>query len=82
MVLAKSKQHNESFLKSESCSGYSIFNLAVISSLEPIQARYKELIGDHSEIIRVIEEGKATAEELAQRTLKRVQNAIGLINSK
>ena len=55
---------------------------AVISSLEPIQTRYKELIGDRAEITRVIEKGKATADKLAQRTLKRVQNAFGLINSK
>ena len=50
----------------------------IISSLNPIQMNYKELINDKAELKRILDRGKITAEKVAQQTLQRVRNALGL----
>jgi tryptophanyl-tRNA synthetase len=52
---------------------------AVVAMLEPIQARYRELIADPAELTRLIQIGSGRAREVASSTLKRVYDAIGLV---
>ena len=51
---------------------------AVIEELEPFQARYKEIIANKS-YEKALEEGAEKARVIANKTLKRVQKAIGLL---
>ena len=51
----------------------------IISSLEPIQKNYYELMHDPEELKRIIHEGNNKAEYVAQSTLNRVKIAIGLL---
>ena len=53
---------------------------ATVSAIEPIQKRYGELIKDPGELLRIISEGKVKAEEVAEATLRRVQNALGILS--
>tara|TARA_B100000029_G_scaffold510912_1_gene603587 strand:+ start:1457 stop:2455 length:999 start_codon:yes stop_codon:yes gene_type:complete len=55
---------------------------ATISALQPIQARYYELIEDKNELNRILDEGRNKAEEVAQKTLTRVQNSLGFLRRK
>ena len=55
---------------------------ALISSLQPIQREYKELMNDRYELQGVLDIGKEKAEEVAQATLRRMQQALGLLRSK
>ncbi len=50
-----------------------------ISTLKPIQMRYAELMKDRTEVIKVLEDGKNKAEEVAHSTLKRVRKAMGFL---
>ena len=50
----------------------------IISSLDPIQNRYNELFNDKAELKQVLKEGSLKAEEVAQSTLKRIQEKLGL----
>ncbi len=52
---------------------------ATISALKPIQTQYNELINDRGELDRILLEGRANAEEVAQKTLSRLQLALGLL---
>ncbi len=52
---------------------------AVIEELEPFQNRYKEII-ETKAYIPVLQEGARRAREIAAKTLKRVQNAVGLLD--
>lgn len=52
---------------------------AVIAELEPFQNRYKEIIESKS-YIPVLQEGAKRAKAIASKTLKRVQNAVGLLD--
>ena len=52
---------------------------AVVTMLEPIQARYHELIGDPAELTRLLQIGSGKAREVASATLRRVYDAIGLV---
>jgi tryptophanyl-tRNA synthetase len=52
---------------------------AVIAMLEPIQARYHELIDDHAELTRLLRVGSDRARSVASKTLQRAYDAIGLI---
>ncbi len=52
---------------------------AVIEELEPFQNRYKEIIESKS-YIPVLQEGARRAKIIASKTLKRVQNAVGLLD--
>ena len=51
---------------------------AVIEELEPFQARYREIIANKS-YEKALEEGAKKAQAIANKTLKRVQKAIGLL---
>ena len=51
----------------------------VVAELEPFQERYNQIIADKS-YLPVLREGAEKAAKIAQKTLKRVQNAVGLIN--
>ena len=50
---------------------------AVVAMLEPIQARYKELINS-DEIGKILDEGREKASYLANKTLRKVKKKIGL----
>jgi len=52
---------------------------AVVALLEPIQARYRELIDDKAELTRLLRVGSDRARAVASKTLKRAYDAIGLI---
>ncbi len=51
---------------------------AVVAMLSPIQQRYNELMNDPAELGRLLRIGADKAREVAQATLTRAQNAIGL----
>ena len=51
---------------------------AVIEELEPFQARYREIIANKS-YEKALQEGAEKARVIANKTLKRVQKAIGLL---
>ena len=51
---------------------------ATVAALEPIQARHRELMADRSELDRVLTEGQQSAETVANATLQRVRDALGL----
>ncbi len=61
--------------------GYGDFKLrvaeAVISELEPLQKRYKELTTDKAYIDSIIKENASKANFLATKTLRKVQKKIG-----
>uniref|UniRef100_A0A6V1Q501 tryptophan--tRNA ligase n=1 Tax=Heterosigma akashiwo TaxID=2829 RepID=A0A6V1Q501_HETAK len=50
---------------------------AVVDHLAPIQARYAELMADPTHLNRVLREGAAAADEVAQQTLLWTKNAMG-----
>ncbi len=52
---------------------------AVVAMLEPIQARYHELIGDRGELTRLLQIGSGRARTVASATLQRAYDAIGLV---
>jgi len=54
---------------------------AVIAMLEPIQARYFELLNDQGELMRLLHKGNARAKEVASKTLSRAQQAIGFLSA-
>lgn len=51
----------------------------VISKMEPIQARHKELMGDKGELERILKLGAEDAQRRARRTLSKVYKKIGLV---
>lgn len=51
---------------------------AAVAALEPIQGRYKELIDHPEELDLVLEQGRQKAEAVANATLNRVRQALGL----
>ena len=54
---------------------------AVIAMLEPIQIRYKELLNDKAELMRLIRKGNSRAQVVASATLERAQKSIGFLSS-
>lgn len=52
---------------------------AVIAELEPFQRRYQEII-DSKSYLPVLRQGAEKARAIAAKTLKRVQNAVGLLD--
>jgi tryptophanyl-tRNA synthetase len=52
---------------------------AVVALLEPIQARYHELIADKAELARLLHIGADKARAVASATLRRAYDAIGLV---
>jgi len=62
--------------------GYSDFKKAlaevVIEGLHPLQERYRKLTADPATINNILAEGAAKARPMAQKTLAKVQKAVGL----
>ena len=54
---------------------------AVIAMLEPIQTRYKDLLNDKAELMRLIHKGNSRARVVASATLARAQKSIGFLSS-
>jgi tryptophanyl-tRNA synthetase len=52
---------------------------AVVALLQPIQARYQELMSDRGELEALLRRGAEKAREVASATLARAQSAIGLL---
>jgi tryptophanyl-tRNA synthetase len=52
---------------------------AVVALLEPVQARYRELIDDRGELARLLRIGAGRARAVATATLERAYDAIGLL---
>jgi tryptophanyl-tRNA synthetase len=52
---------------------------AVVALLEPIQARYHELIADKAELARLLQIGSGKARTVASATVRRAYDAIGLV---
>jgi tryptophanyl-tRNA synthetase len=52
---------------------------AVIEEMTPFKARYEQIIADKS-YLEVLREGAKKASVIANATLKRVQNAVGLLD--
>lgn len=50
---------------------------AVVALLEPIQARYHELI-DSPELDEILDAGRAKAEAVANKNLAKIEKAMGL----
>jgi tryptophanyl-tRNA synthetase len=51
----------------------------VDQAIKPIRARYEELMaGDQKELVQHAEEGARKAEDIAEKTMKRVRNAMGM----
>ena len=50
---------------------------ATVNALEPIQARYRELMQDPTELDQVLSTGREKAETVANATLERVRDALG-----
>ncbi len=70
----------------EAATGYSQYGPlkvdageAVVAVLEPIQARYHELIADKAELARLLRVGADKAGNVAAATLQRTYDAIGLL---
>ena len=53
----------------------------VIASLQPIQAKYQEIIQDDTYLDGVLAKGRDQAQEIANQTLNRVRNALGYLPS-
>ncbi len=54
---------------------------AVVAMVEPIQARYRELIDDKGELARLLQIGADKARSVAAATMQRAYDAIGLVPS-
>lgn len=52
---------------------------AVVEMIEPIQARFKEIRADQTELNRIMKVGAEKASEKAEKTLKSVYEAVGFI---
>ncbi len=52
---------------------------ATVSALSPIQSSYQELVKDQAQLELILATGKEKADEVANTTLDRVSNAIGLL---
>lgn len=51
---------------------------AVVSFLEPIQARYHELRNNEEELRQILDSGRDSSKEKSSPTLQKVKNAVGL----
>ena len=78
-----SNQSRESVAKEFSGIGWGKFKPllsdATIAAIEPIQKRYKELMKDQEEIHHILEQGAQQAQEVAESTLNRIKDALGLL---
>ena len=55
---------------------------AIISSLNPIQTKYKDFIKDKEELSNILLEGKRKADDVSQTTLNRVKDVLGFLKYK
>ena len=80
-----SDQSREKVAKECSSMGWGKFKPllsdATITAIEPIQSRYKELMKDKDEVNLILEQGAHKAREVAESSLLRIKNAIGLLNN-
>lgn len=64
--------------------GWGTFKLiladAAVESIQPIQTRYHELMSDRSELHRILAQGRDQAENVADKTLGRLRNALGFLS--
>jgi tryptophanyl-tRNA synthetase len=78
-----SKQSKESVARECENMGWGQFkpllSETVVSSLAPIQQRYQELMSEPSYLQDVLSQGKDKATAVADRTLARVQDALGFL---
>jgi tryptophanyl-tRNA synthetase len=51
----------------------------LIAELQPIQERYAEFRGDDRTLVELLDQGAEAAASTASRTLRRVQDAVGLV---
>ena len=67
-------------------SGYGEFKAAlvdvVVARLQPIRERFSELMADQSELDSVLRAGAERAAEVADRTLARVRERVGLVQNR
>lgn len=63
--------------------GYGDFKLAVgeavVDALRPVQEKYKMLVGDKAELMRIAKDGAEKAAHIAARTLNKVKKKIGFV---
>lgn len=52
---------------------------AVVFAMEPLQARYTELMNDKAELLSILKNGALRAEEVANATLEKVMDQIGYV---
>lgn len=52
---------------------------AVAETLEPLQARYNELMGDKAELLNILKKGADKARPLAEKTLSDVMDKVGYV---
>ncbi len=52
---------------------------AVVFAMEPLQARYTELMNDKAELLSILKNGALKAEEVANATLEKVMDQIGYV---
>ena len=52
-----------------------------VAALEPIQARYNELMADRGELDRVLSEGRDRANAVAEATVERVRSSLGFLQT-
>jgi tryptophanyl-tRNA synthetase len=52
---------------------------AVVSHLDPIQKRYREVMADPTYLQDVLKAGQQAAEEVAEKTLSNAKEAMGLL---
>lgn len=50
-----------------------------IAALDPIQAKYREIMDDPGELNRILQNGRSQAQAVAQQTLQRVRQALGFL---
>jgi tryptophanyl-tRNA synthetase len=79
-ITGKTKEEIETEFKGQ---GYGVFKEAVanavIERLTPIQEKYKNILDNPEYLRSIYEKGASNAEELANKTLKTVQEKVGLI---
>jgi tryptophanyl-tRNA synthetase len=85
-ILAALTQHDPQELAGQfGQQGYAPFKAAVadavISLLEPLQQRYQTLIEDKAYLMQVLREGQHKAQQVADRTLRKVYRKAGFLES-
>lgn len=53
---------------------------ALITTLDPIRRRYEDLLKDKDHLMRILRQGQEKAANVADKTLKRAQDTVGLLS--